>query len=129
MSGRAARRWAESLRAATGVPAVAGSGDQLAPLLRAAQEHDVFADPFDEEDAEVTAAAPPVLIVLDDGEADLTATEVARDLSDIADARGVNVHRVAAQDGHDVARFATLLAIGRFAAVYLAVGQTGPGAA
>ena len=130
LSGRAARRWAESLRAATGVPAVAGSGDQLAPLLRAAAEHDVFADPFDEESTEGAAATPmPVLVVLDDGEADPTAAEVARDLGDIADARGVAVHRVAAQDGHDVARFATLLAIGRFASVYLAVGQGGTGAA
>jgi hypothetical protein len=126
LSGRAARRWAEALRAATGVPAVAGSGGQLAPLLRAAPEHDVFADPFD-EGADLTPTPMPVLVVLDDGEADPTATEVARELRDIADARGVHVHRVIAQDGHDVARFASLLAIGRFAAVYLAVGQSAPG--
>ena len=123
LAGRAARRWAESLRAMTGVPAVAGSADQLTPLLRAAPEPDLFADPFDGSDGDSPAGARPVLVVLDDGESDEAAAAAARDLRDVADARSVRVHRVAADEGPDVARFASLLAIGRFAAVYLAVGQ------
>ncbi len=45
------------------------------------------------------------------------------ELERAADARGVRVHRVTVDDGPDVARFASLLATGRFAAIYLALGQ------
>jgi hypothetical protein len=124
LAGRAARRLVEGLRAATGVPAVAGAVDQLEPLLAAAEERDVFADPFaDTADAGV---APPVLVVLDDG-AHEPAQDAARDrLVGTAQARGLHVHEVCADDGPDVARFASLLAIGRFAATYLALGQGSP---
>jgi len=121
LAGRAARRMAEALRAATGVPAVAGSPDQLEPLLLAAPEHDVFADPFADEGTDRPAA--PVLVVLDDGATD-DAVQVARArLETAAQARGVLVRPVTVEHGSDVARFASLLAIGRFAATYLALGQ------
>lgn len=124
LASRAARRLAEGLRAATGVPAVAGVADQLVPLLAAAPERDVFADPFDE--ATDGAALLPVLVILDDP-ADGPAGEQDRErLERTARARGVPVHRVAADDDSDVARFASLLAVGRFAAVYLGLG-TGEG--
>lgn len=122
LAARAARRVAEGLRAATGLPAVAGGADQLVPLLVAAPERDVFADPFDEV-SESSAPTQPVLVVLDD-DAMSDADAAARDqLERAADARGVRVHRVGADEGPDVARFASLLATGRFASIYLALGQ------
>ena len=122
LAARAARRIAEGLRAATGLPAVAGGVDQLVPLMVAAPERDVFADPFDDA-AEPPATAQPVLVVLDE-EALSEADAAARaELERAADARGVRVHRVTVDDGPDVARFASLLATGRFAAIYLALGQ------
>ena len=124
LAGRAARRWAEALRAATGTPALAGSAEQVDPLLRAAPESDVFADPFDESAA--AGSQPPVLVVLDDGEADDAVRAIERDLRSVATARGVRVHTVTADEGPDVARFASLLSVGRFAAVYLALGQSAP---
>jgi hypothetical protein len=123
LAGRAARRWAEGLRAATGVPALAGSAEQLQPLLRAAPEADLFADPFD--DAAGPGPQAPVLVVLDDGEAEDAVRAIGRELRQVADARGVRVHTVTADEGPDVARFASLLSVGRFAAVYLALGQSG----
>jgi hypothetical protein len=120
LASRAARRLAEALRAATGVPAVAGAADQLVPLLEAAPERDVFADPF--EDGAETAAPPPVLVVLDDHAASAADVHDLKRLEEAAAARGVLVHRVVVDDGGDVARFASLLAVGRFAAVYLGMG-------
>ncbi len=124
LAGRAARRWAEALRAATGTPALAGSAEQVQPLLRAAPEPDLFADPFDDPSA--SGPQPPVLVVLDDGEADDAVRAIGRDLRTVAEARGVRVHTVTADEGPDVARFASLLAVGRFAAVYLTLGQSSP---
>ncbi len=124
LAGRAARRWAEALRAATGTPALAGSAEQVQPLLRAAPEPDLFADPFDDPSA--SGPQPPVMVVLDDGEADDAVRAIGRDLRTVAEARGVRVHTVTADEGPDVARFASLLAVGRFAAVYLTLGQSSP---
>lgn len=120
LASRASRRLAEALRAATGVPAVAGMADQLVPLLAAAPERDVFADPF-ETSADV-AAPPPVLVVLDDPAAGPAAEQDVERLERTARSRGVLVHRVATDDDGDVARFASMLALGRFTAVYLALG-------
>lgn len=119
LAGRAARRVAEGVRAATGAPAVAGDPDQLVPLLQAAPERDVFADPF--VDGESTAHVP-VLVVLDDGTAEPAARHARSRLEKAGQARGVAVHTLVADAGPDVARFASLLAMGRFAALYLALG-------
>lgn len=121
LASRAARRLAEGLRAATGVPAVAGVADQLVPLLAAAPERDLFADPFDDPVGGATAAAP-VLVVLDDPAAGPAGEQEQERLEQTARARGVAVHRVVVDDDADIARFASLLAVGRFAAVYLGLG-------
>ncbi len=121
LAGRAARRVTERLRAATGVPAVAGSPDQLEPLLLAAPEEDLFADPFPDDGAD--RPATPVLVILDDGATDDAVRTARARLEAAAEARGVRVYPVTADHGSDVARFASLLAIGRFAATYLALGQ------
>lgn len=122
LASRAARRAAEGLRAATGVPAVAGVANQLVPLLMAAPERDVFADPFDEV-AERAGPLPPVLVVFDDGATGPADEQDRRQLEEAASAKGVRVHRLAVDDPGDVARFASLMAVGRFAAVYLALGM------
>jgi hypothetical protein len=68
-------------------------------------------------------APAPVLVLLDDGAAG-PADEIAqRTLQQTAETTGVRVHQVQVDDGPEVARFASLLAIGRFAAIYLALGQ------
>lgn len=123
LAGRAARRVAESLRVATGVPAVAGAPEQLEPLLATAPEHDVFADPFADDGSGGSAGvAAPVLVILDDGVSDQSVAAAKAGLERVADARGVRVHTLRADRGTDVARFASLLAIGRFAAEYVALG-------
>lgn len=120
LASRAARRVAEQVRAATGVPAVAGTVGQLEPLLASAPEHDIFADPFDGAD-DSAAAAPPALVLLDDG--DPASRDGQERLEAAARTRDVRTHTVTADAGPDVARFATLLAVGRFAAAYLSVGR------
>jgi hypothetical protein len=123
LASRAARRVAEALRAATGVPAVAGDDAQLVPLLEVAPDHDVFADPF-AEDGEDGQALRPVLVILDDGANEPSTVHARARLEHAAHSRGLRVHPVTADEGPDVARFASLLAIGRFAAAYLMVGET-----
>lgn len=126
LAGRAARRVAEGLRAATGVPAVAGDDAQLTPLLAAAPELDLFADPFADPVSDGTAQGRPprpLLVVLDDGTAEPAAAHARSRLERTADERGVRVHVLTADTGPDVARFASLLAMGRFAAHYLALGR------
>ncbi len=118
LASRAGRRIAENLRAATGVPAVAGDETQLIPLLEAAVVADLFADPFLDGEQGSDGARPqrPVLLVLDDGTAPAPAR--AR-LEHTAAVRDVRVHEVTVPPAPDVARFASLLALGRFAALYL----------
>jgi hypothetical protein len=122
LAGRAARRIAEGLRAATGVPAVAGDAAQLVPLLLAAPEPDPFADPFADDLSRV--AHRPALVVLDDGRTEGTAGHDRDRLEQAAATTGVRVHELASRQGPDVARFASLMAMGRFAARYLQVGET-----
>jgi hypothetical protein len=123
LAGRAARRIAEGLRAATGVPAVAGEAVQLVPLLLAAPEPDPFADPFEDGDDAGRPAHRPALVVLDDGRTGGTAGHDRERLEQAAATGGVRVHVLAAEQGPDVARFASLLAVGRFAARYLQAGE------
>ncbi len=123
LAARAARRIAELLRSASGKPVVAGSFDQIAPMLEAAPEPELFADPF--EDA-APAPARPVLVILDDG-ADLASIASTRALLDAAAGNAsVRIQEVRAVEGPDVARFAALLATGKFAAAYLALGLGRP---
>lgn len=118
LAARAARRVAEALRAASGRAAIAGNDHQLVPLLEKAPEVDVFADPFEGD----LQTLRPSLLMLDDG-ADTPAVRVARDrVLKAAEKASVRVHTVRAAEGPDVGRFAALLATGRFAAAYLALG-------
>ncbi|TDE15943.1 SIS domain-containing protein [Jiangella asiatica] len=123
LAARAARRVAEALRSASGRPAVAGDADQLVPLLAGAPEPDLFADPFEDGPATTTR---PALVILDDGaDTDPAVAERAR-LDDAASSAGVRVQEVRAVEGPDIGRFAALLATGRFAAAYLALGLGRP---
>ena len=118
LAARAARRVAEALRAACGRAAIAGTDQQLVPLLENAPEEDLFADPFEGE----IGQPRPSLLVLDDGVEGAT-VEAARDRVLAAAEKGrVRIHTVRAADGPSVGRFAALLATGRFAAAYLAMG-------
>jgi hypothetical protein len=122
LAARAARRVAEALRSASGRAAIAGNDHQLVPLLENAPEVDVFADPFEGE----IQPPRPSLLVLDDG-TDGATIDTARDRVLAAAEKGsVRVHTVRASDGPDVGRFASLLATGRFAAAYLALGLGRP---
>lgn len=122
LAARAARRVAEALRAACGRPAIAGADGQLVPLLERAPEADVFADPFEEG----VPISRPSLLVLDDG-ADSPAIRLGRErVFGAAERSSVRVHEVRAVDGPDVGRFAALIATGRFAAAYLALGLGRP---
>jgi hypothetical protein len=124
LAARAARRVAEALRAACGRPAIAGDDGQLVPLLEQAPEADPFADPFDEG----VSMSRPSLLVLDDG-ADTPGIRLERErVLGAAERAAVRMHEVRAVEGPDVGRFAALLATGRFAAAYLALGLGRPAA-
>ena len=117
LAARAARRVAEELRAASGRPALAGEEAQIVPMLRRAPEVDIFADPYESE-----PTTRPALVVLDDGAESASLQASHERILDAAEVRGVRVHTVTATDGPDIGRFASLLAKGRFAAAYLALG-------
>jgi hypothetical protein len=122
LAARAARRIAEGLRAASGRPAVAGDDVQLVPLLSGAPEADVFADPFEDGPAPLR----PALIVLDDGNESAVLEASRRRLEAAAEEASVRVHQVRAAEGPQIGRFVTLLAVGRYAAAYLALGLGRP---
>jgi hypothetical protein len=119
LSARAARRVAESFRRATGRSAIAGDAEHLLPVLEAAPRHDVFDDPFaDPEPADLR----PVLVVLDDGAQDALGREQAGRLRAVATERGVRVESVETGDDTEIARYASLLLHGTYAAEYLRLG-------
>ncbi|MCX6397016.1 MAG: hypothetical protein NTV23_11060 [Propionibacteriales bacterium] len=118
LAARAARRVAESIRRATGRAALAADAEHLLPVLAAAQQVDVFADPFADEVAELR----PSLVILDDGSPDPVVAETRQRLVDQADANGVRIEQVGTEADGDVARYAALLATGTFAARYLEIG-------
>ncbi|MEX0429576.1 SIS domain-containing protein [Nocardioides sp. DS6] len=119
LAARAARRLAETLRRVTGRTAIAGEADQLVPLLEATRPRDVFDDPFSEEER---AAPRPVLVVLDDGNQDPVCVEQRQSLVSVADGRGIRVELISAEASSDVARYASLLLHGTYAAEYLRLG-------
>jgi len=122
LAARAARRVAEELRRATGRSAIAGDVEHLLPVIEAARARDVFADPF-----EGGGESRPGLIVLDDlAETTDNGSSVIgaqrRRLVETADSRGVRVEIVTAEGEGEMARYASLLLQGRYAAEYLRVG-------
>jgi hypothetical protein len=118
LAARAGRRVAESIRRSSGRAALAADAEHLLPVIRAARERDVFADPFagpDEGDLR------PALLILDDGSSDPTVREQRGRLLHAADGRGVHTETVTSTGGSEVARYASLLATGTYAAAYLGV--------
>jgi len=121
LAARAARRVAESVRRASGRTALAGDAEHLLPVIEAARPRDVFDDPFAD-----TLAAPaelrPMLLVLDDGSEEPVVREQRGRLQAAAAARGVRVETVTAEAPSEVARYASLLLSGTYAAAYLGIG-------
>ncbi len=127
LAARAARRVAESMRRASGRAALAGDAEHLLPVVAATRARDLFADPFaDSEDSAEEGATEveprPVLVVLDDGADDPVLHEQRARLVQCAREHDVRVETVTADEGEDLARYATLLATGTYAASYLGLG-------
>jgi hypothetical protein len=118
LAARAARRVAETIRRASGRSAIAGDAEHLLPLIEAARPRDVFDDPF-AEDAE---KARPVLVLFDDGADDPVVREDRGRLRAAAAEHGVRVEDVETEAGTEVARYASLVLNGRYAAEYLRLG-------
>jgi len=118
LAARAARRVAESVRRASGRTALAGDAEHLLPVVEAARARDVFDDPFAEEGSELR----PMLLVLDDGTEDPVVREQRDRLGSAAASRGVRVETVTTDAPTEVARYASLLLSGTYAAAYLRLG-------
>jgi len=119
LAARAARRVAEQLRRASGRTAVAGDAEHLLPVIEAARQRDVFADPFEGDGAKERR---PILVVLEDRNEDPVCREQRGQLRAAAEARGVRVETVDTEAESEVARYASLLLTGTYAAEYLRLG-------
>ncbi|MGL5824808.1 MAG: SIS domain-containing protein [Nocardioides sp.] len=146
LAARAARRVAESIRRASGHSAIAGDAEHLLPILEATKPRDMFADPFYPGSFDPGSFEPgsldsgpfereptdspgpgwtdrrPMLLVLDDGTQDALVREQRGRLQAAAGAAGVRVETVSTRASHEVARYASLVLNGRYAAEYLRVG-------
>ena len=119
LAARAARRVAESIRRTSGRTALAGDAEHLLPVIEAARPRTVFDDPFAEDgDGDLR----PVLVVLDDGAEESMLIEQRSRLEDAAGTHGVRVETVSTDAAGDVARYASLLLSGTYAAEYLRLG-------
>ncbi len=118
LAARAARRVSESIRRASGRTALAGDAEHLLPVLEATRPRDVFDDPF----ADGPADLRPMLLVLDDGAEEPVVREHRGRLQAAAAARGIRVETVTTDAPTEVARYASLLLSGRYAADYLRIG-------
>jgi hypothetical protein len=118
LAARAARRVAESVRRASGRTALAGDAEHLLPVIEAARARDVFDDPFAEGGSELR----PMLLVLDDGTEDPVVRDQRERLESAAASRGVRVEAVTTDAPTEVARYASLLLSGTYAAAYLGIG-------
>jgi len=118
LAARAARRVAESVRRASGRTALAGDAEHLLPVIEATRARDVFDDPVADGGSELR----PMLLVLDDGAEDPVVREQRGRLLAAAEARGVRVETVTTEASTEVARYASLLLSGTYAAEYLRLG-------
>lgn len=123
LAARAARRVAESLRRATGLSAIAGDAEHLLPVLESAPVQDLFDDPVGDD----AATLAPVLLILDDLSAEPLVQEQREALVRAAQSRRIRVETLTSDPGatSEVARYASLLLQGRYAAAYLQTGLTG----
>jgi hypothetical protein len=118
LAARAARRVSETIRRASGRSAIAGDAEHLLPLIEAARPRDVFDDPF----AEGGSDPRPLLLIFDDGTDDQVVREDRGRLQAAAAEHGVRVETLATEVGTEVARYASLVLNGRYAAEYLRLG-------
>ncbi len=123
LAARAARRVAETLRRASGRTALAGDVDQLLPVLEATPRRDVFDDPFSDD----PPLLRPLLLLLDDGSDngadDAQIREQRGRLQAAATARGIRIETLTCEGAAtEVARYASLLLEGTYAAEYLRLG-------
>jgi hypothetical protein len=118
LAARAGRRVAEALRRRSSRPALAADAEHLLPVLTTTQDRDVFADPY----ADPAPTMRPALVVLDDGAEEPVVREQRGRLTYAAQSHGVRTSTVEAMEGPGVARYASLLATGSYAALYLGVG-------
>lgn len=119
LAARAARRIAEQIRRSSGRSALAGDAEHLLPVIEATRPRNLFDDPVDGSDLR------PLLLVLDDGADDPVVREQRGRLQTAAARAGVRVETLASDAGSEVARYASLLLSGTYAAEYLAVGLAG----
>lgn len=115
LAARAARRVAESIRRASGRGALAGDAEHLLPVLEATPTRDVFDDPFADDAGDLRT----VLVVLDDGSEDQVGREQRARLVSVAESRGIRVETIDVESRSEVARYASLLLTGSYAAAYL----------
>jgi hypothetical protein len=118
LAARAARRIAESIRRTSGRTALAGDAEHLLPVVEAARPRNVFADPI----ADGTGDRRPVLVMLDDGVDDPVVRDQRQRLEDAARSQDVRIEHVASEAAGEVARYASLLLSGTYAAEYLRLG-------
>ncbi|AXE38280.1 phosphoheptose isomerase [Acidipropionibacterium virtanenii] len=119
LAARASRRFAESLRQASGRSALSADAEALMPVITATEPRDPFADP------EIDGAADrPVLVVMDDGAPDPLGSrdrlEAACRSRDVA-VRTIGLPMGTGEEG-PVGTYVTLMLQGRFAAAYLGLG-------
>ncbi|MBA2454978.1 MAG: hypothetical protein H0V48_00330 [Nocardioidaceae bacterium] len=119
LAARAARRVAESIRRVSGRSALAADAEHLMPVLATTDLRDVFADPLGDESV---ASARPALVILDDGTQSSAVREQRGRLVASATRHEVRVHTLTCDAGPEVARYASLLLQGSYAAAYLGVG-------
>ncbi|GAA3807883.1 SIS domain-containing protein [Nocardioides panacisoli] len=119
LAARAARRVAESIRRTSGRAALAGDAEHLLPVIEAARPRNVFDDPFDGQEE---SGRRPVLVILDDGADEPVAHEARERLETAAREHDVRVEIVTTDADGEVARYASLLLSGTYAAEYLRLG-------
>lgn len=119
LAARASRRVAAALRAASGRIALSADAADLTGLLTDAAPRDLFSDPFETDGAEPR----PALLVLEDGLGDPASDEARELLRQTAEAREVRVSTIEHTQGSELVRYVSLLAQGKFAAAYLAIGS------
>ncbi|GEP38727.1 bifunctional glucose-6-phosphate/mannose-6-phosphate isomerase [Nocardioides psychrotolerans] len=118
LAARAARRVAESIRRSSGRTSIAGDAEHLLPVIEAAKPRNVFEDPFSDDGGELR----PMLLVLDDGAEDAVVREHRGRLLAAATERGVRVEHLTTDVPSEVARYASLMLSGTYAAEYLRLG-------
>ena len=118
LAARAARRVAEAIRRVSGRSSLAADADHLLPVISAATPPDVFADPYESR----ASATQPALVILDDGTQDSVVRVQRGRLMAGAEQHGVRVKTLECDYGPEIARYASLLSQGSYAAAYLGIG-------